>query len=102
MAKLEKLNLSDRIVIQKGLDEKMSFTAIALEIGRSISTVSREISIHITFKNSYGFGGSLNRCAFRSECIKHDLCAGMSHLCSKKRCSSCRKRTVIRPALTFR
>lgn len=91
MANLKKLDLSERIIIQKGLDERMSVTAIALEIGRNISTVTREITKHISFKNSYGFGGSLNRCAFRSECIKHDLCAGMSHLCRKKRCSSCRK-----------
>lgn len=41
MANLKKLDLLERICIQNGLNERLSLSAIALEIGRSVSTVSR-------------------------------------------------------------
>ena len=52
------LSLEDRKVIQSGLEENLSKAEIARHIGKSPSTISKEIKTHKKFKraNSYGRG----------------------------------------------
>ena len=87
----KKLTLNDRVLIQTGLDSNTSFTSIAKQLNVSVSTISREVKKHIVVKNTYGFGGSKNRCVNRKTCNKSGICRGCKVTCAKRRCASCRK-----------
>ena len=87
----KKLTLNDRVFIQTSLESNISFTSIAKQLNVSVSTISREIKGHIVIKNTYGYGGSKNRCINRKTCDKSGICRGCKVSCAKKKCSSCRK-----------
>lgn len=85
MAKNTHLTLSDRIAIEVGLRERKRFSAIAVELGKDPTTISKEIRTHIKLKQAGGY----NPCVIRKDC-KHygDLC----HPCKftfGKSCHSC-------------
>jgi len=85
MAKNSHLTLSDRIAIEVGLRERKSFSAIAVELGKDPTTISKEVRTHINLKQAGGY----NPCVIRKDC-KHygDLC----HPCKftyGKPCHSC-------------
>lgn len=85
MAKNTHLTLSDRIAIEVSLRERKSFSAIAEELGKDPTTISKEIRTHIKLKQAGGY----NPCVIRKDC-KHygDLC----HPCKftyGKPCHSC-------------
>ena len=85
MAKNSHLTLSDRIAIEVGLRERKSFSAIAEELGKDPTTISKEVRTHIKLKQAGGY----NPCVIRKDC-KHygDLC----HPCKftyGKSCHSC-------------
>ena len=85
MAKNTHLTLSDRIAIEVGLRERKSFSAIAVELGKDPTTISKEVRTHIKLKQAGGY----NPCVIRKDC-KHygDLC----HPCKftyGKSCHSC-------------
>ena len=85
MAKNSHLTLSDRIAIEVGLRERKSFSAIAEELGKDPTTISKEVRTHIKLKQAGGY----NPCVIRKDC-KHygDLC----HPCKftyGKPCHSC-------------
>ena len=85
MAKNSHLTLSDRIAIEVGLRERKSFSAIAVELGKDPTTISKEVRTHIKLKQAGGY----NPCVIRKDC-KHygDLC----HPCKftyGKSCHSC-------------
>ena len=85
MAKNSHLTLSDRIDIEVGLRERKSFSAIAEELGKDPTTISKEVRTHIKLKQAGGY----NPCVIRKDC-KHygDLC----HPCKftyGKPCYSC-------------
>ncbi len=42
------LTLSQRIIIEKGLNDNESFSSIARKIGKDPSTISKEVRRHIT------------------------------------------------------
>lgn len=71
MAKNTHLTLSDRIAIEVGLKEQKSFSAIAAELRKDPTTISKEVRAHIKLKQA---GGS-QPCGVRKEC-KHygDVC----------------------------
>lgn len=71
MAKNTHLTLSDRITIEVSLKERKSFSAIAEELGKDPTTISKEIRTHIKLKQAGGY----NPCVIRKDC-KHygDLC----------------------------
>ncbi len=87
----KKLTLNDRVFIQTSLNSNMSFTNIAKHLNVSVSTISREVKGHIVIKDSYGFGGTKNRCINRMSCEKSSICRGTTVTCSKKRCCLCKK-----------
>lgn len=85
MAKNIHLSLSDRIIIEAGLRERRSFSAIAAELGKDPTTISKEVRAHIKLNQAGGY----NPCMIRKDC-KHygDLC----HSCKftyGKPCHSC-------------
>lgn len=85
MAKNIHLSLSDRIIIEAGLRERRSFSAIAADLGKDPTTISKEVRAHIKLNQAGGY----NPCMIRKYC-KHygDLC----HPCKftyGKSCHSC-------------
>lgn len=85
MSKYSHLTLSDRIAIEVGLRERKSFAAIAIEIGKDASTISKEVRNHVKAKQS----GSYNPCANRKNCKHHgDLCKPCRYLWGKD-CKQC-------------
>lgn len=87
MAKNSHLTLSDRIAIEVGLRERKSFSAIALELGKDPTTISKEVRTHIQLKQAGGY----NPCIVLKDC-KHygDLCDPCKFTYGKS-CSSCFK-----------
>lgn len=90
MVAYKRLDTSKRIKIQTMLEQHQSFKRIAAELGVHPSTISREIQNGSVEHNVRGLG-SINRCAMRQTCDKHNLCPGQSYLCRKKKCSTCHK-----------
>lgn len=62
------LSLDERLEIEKGLKENLSFKQIAKNIGKDCTTISKEIRNHITFKNSGAVGRPFFDCINRFNC----------------------------------
>ncbi len=90
MATYKRIDLEDRITIAAELKQNTSLSEIGRELGRSTSSISREIKTHRTKLITYAMHMSTNRCIHRRDCFRHDLCTGQSHICRKKKCSTCR------------
>lgn len=74
--KYKHLTLDDRIGIQKGLKEGMSFVEIAASIGKDPSTISKEIRGHLTEKETGTRSRPFNPCAGRKICTaQRKVCA---------------------------
>lgn len=82
------LSQSDRILIEKYLDDDMTFTYISRRIGRSVSTVSREIKAHRTFTGDYD-RISPNGCSLYQSCLRKNLCSTESIYTCRNRCKFC-------------
>ena len=74
MATNKHLTLDDRIKIFQMLEDNQSFKAIAAELGKSPSTISREIRSHIVFEKKGGYGRAYNSCVRRLSCDVRLLC----------------------------
>lgn len=85
-----RIDLNKRISIQNGLDNHQSLSQIALDIGVSLSSVSREIRNHKISSQPISLA-SKNRCIHRKDCHISSLCPARSVLCKNKRCSQCSK-----------
>lgn len=84
------LTSSQRIIIEKGLNENESFTSIARKIGKDPSTVSKEIRRHITYFIKRDCDRDIP-CAHRMECTVRFLCPGTG--CTTY-CKSCRDKKI--------
>lgn len=73
-AKQKHLDLKSRYVIEHSLDSSMSFKAIARELGKDCTTISKEIRNHLVFKKSGAFGKPFNDCALRFDCGIFRVC----------------------------
>lgn len=89
MTKHKHLTLSDRIIIEQGLNQHLSFRSIAQSIGKDNSTVSKEIRLHLVFRQSGCFGNCFNDCAARFNCTCRMLCPDPD--CRKSFCRNCVK-----------
>jgi IS30 family transposase len=87
VTKNKHLTDSERLLIEQWLRQRISLKRIASELGKSTSTISREIRAHSLASDKYAPYRIRNRCALRSECQKHYLCLDKPN-CSK-RCSTC-------------
>lgn len=67
------LQLSERVIVEKGLENKESFASIGKKIGKDPSTVSKEIRRHISHHIRYDMNVKIP-CAKRSSCTQMNLC----------------------------
>ena len=88
------LSKEERYEIQRGLREKRTFVEIALMIGCSPDTVSKEIRNH-RYKKTFDSKRVIpNRCKYRDSCRKRDICKKKKgHKCRIpcRQCTSCNK-----------
>ena len=91
MATYSRFTLNDRITIQSALNSRLSFRSIALQLNRHPSSIQREVCRNSIESNTFSYNNGKNRCIHRAYCTNNDLCSGMSLVCKKKRCASCRK-----------
>ena len=68
------LTWEDRQEIQRGLREHRTFAEIALMIGCSPDTISKEIRNHRYHKTNKGLFLKPNRCKYRETCRKRNIC----------------------------
>jgi len=68
------LRYEDRLEIEKGLKEHLSFAEIGRAIGRDRTTISKEIRNYVTEKQTGSSSYPHNTCKFRSNCRKRSIC----------------------------
>ena len=83
-------SLDERITIQNELNAQKSFKAIAEQLGKAPSSISREVRRHIEQKKSGSYGRQFNDCVNRFTCSLEDVCKG-AFPCSRKLCRNCKK-----------
>lgn len=79
MPKFKHFTLDERISIELMLKSSLSFKAIARELDRDCTTISKEIKNHIMFKRTGSYGRAFNNCIHRMTC-------NHSYLCEKPHC----------------
>lgn len=72
------LTLDNRIVIEKSLDQRMSFKSIASNISKDPTTISKEIKSRSSIQLRSGFNRTTNKCSNRSKCNKRNLCTKLA------------------------
>lgn len=87
MTKNKHLTDSERFQIEQWLREGVSLRLIAENLGKSPSTISREIRAHALPSEKGAPHRVTNRCAGRRDCRKRQLCADRPD-CTR-RCSAC-------------
>ena len=86
------LTLEERNIIAQRLNEGCSFKAIANELGKNCTTISREIRTHLIFKKVGSQGRAFNACKHRFVCREHhicDMCSGRKSFSYCKNCKFC-------------
>ena len=86
MSSKEHLGLEDRKQIETMLNQNMSFTKIGKTIGKSTSTVSREVKAHRIERNQTPYGRIPNRCKKSFSCTNRNICS----VCRKREHPLCR------------
>lgn len=84
------MNQDNRIVIEKGLDAGRNMSAIALELGKDPTTISKEIKKRRIFQKHNSFNEKPNRCALAKDCHRKNLCGVYAPVC-KRQCRNCPK-----------
>mgnify|MGYP000953345166 FL=1 len=90
------LTFEDRSRIEFGLHKGESFKAIARSLGKSHTTISREIRTRAVPSDKSAPFRVANRCLYRRECEVSALCKGQPN-CRHKRCSLCNQCNSICP-----
>lgn len=88
MAKHKHLTNEDRSQLEHLLRGRRSIKSIARVLGKSPSTIAREIKQHATQSNKSAPSRIRNRCLHRRNCSKFYLCEDKPN-CKKHRCSTC-------------
>ena len=73
--KKPRLTDSDRLAIETGLKSGKTVYMIAKELSRPVTTVTREIKARAVESDKGAAYRVTNRCAFRMECQRRDICA---------------------------
>ena len=94
--KQKHLTQENRITIETGLNLGKSMRAIAQEIGKDPSTISKEVKKHRTFPPRNTFKEGPNRCALRRGCERKNICHSSVPACRKK-CKHCRRCNSLCP-----
>lgn len=88
MAKNKHLTDEERLEIEQWLKDRVSIKQIALKLGKSTSTVSREIRSRSAVSDKGAPYRIHNRCVNRDNCKKHNLCNDKPN-CTRQ-CSTCK------------
>ena len=88
------LTHDQRTLIENGLRNRKSFKEIARDIGKAHTTVSREVQKHCVTSDKGAYGRVTNRCIYRYECKRLNVCGNLK--CQRK-CSCCAKCNEICP-----
>ena len=62
------LSLEERFEIENGLNQRLSFKKIAININKNCTTIAREVKNHYITKNTGGIGRHFNNCIYRTSC----------------------------------
>lgn len=82
------LTLDERQEIQMGLKENKPFSLIAKTLGKSCSTISREVRNHLIVVRKGAYGRSFNECKNRFNCHQTGICEDKPD-CVTKHCRNC-------------
>ncbi|MBM7616122.1 helix-turn-helix domain-containing protein [Alkaliphilus hydrothermalis] len=63
MAKFKHFTLDERVSIEHMLKDSFSFKAIARELHRDCTSISKEIKKHIILKKTGSYGRAFNNCS---------------------------------------
>lgn len=74
MANQKHLTLEERSVIESMLDERASFTAIGIALGKDRTTISKEVRSRLVFRRIGYRSVNYNACAHRTSCDKQNVC----------------------------
>ncbi len=88
MQNYKHLSLEERKAIEYELQQRFSFKHIAKSIGRSATTITREIIKNSCAKQSGAFGSPFNNCLNRLGCSTQSLCNKQN--CRRKSCAGCK------------
>lgn len=81
------LSLDEREIIEAGLRNNKSFKAIAKEVGKDCTTISKEVRNHIMYDKTSRYGRTLFDCELRSNCPFREK----GKLCNAKACEHYKK-----------
>lgn len=87
MNKNKHLLLSERLLIEQHLNNRMSFKGIGNELSKDPTTIAKEIKNHIYFKSSGSYGRPFNDCINRNSCTSTNICG--KHGCRDRMCKFC-------------
>lgn len=91
------LTYRDRTIISHALSNKASFTTIAKTLGKSKSTIAREVHKNYIVKKANPFNNDIrNFCVKKSNCQIDNLCSLCESNVSK--CSQCTKCNLVCPS----
>ena len=88
--KKPRLTDADRLAIETGLRSGKTVYMIAKELSRPVTTVTREIRARAVESDKGAAYRVTNRCAFRMECQRRDICAHCLYD-GKRQCRFCRQ-----------
>lgn len=93
MANQKHLSNLDRIIIENGLRDRLSFKYIASKLNKDCTTISKEVLKNLDKRNSVSQGRTFNNCLNRYKwSFRYEICdiyaVSRSFLC--KNCSKCR------------
>ena len=83
------MNQDNRVVIEKRLDTSTPLSAIAAELGKDPTTISKEIKKHRSFQKHNAFNEPAFRCAIAKDCHRKNVCN--TELFCKRECKRCNK-----------
>jgi IS30 family transposase len=90
MANQKHLTLDERVIISTLLDKTYSFKAIANEIDKDCTTISKEVRHHIVFKRIGCQGNAYNACRHRYTCDHRLLCTPCHYSHRPSFCRRCK------------
>lgn len=82
------MSLDDRIVIEKGLEQRLSLRSLAAQLGKDPTTVSKEIKKHRSLQEHNPFNEPRNKCVLFGDCKRKNICGTHAPVC-RKLCRSC-------------
>jgi len=89
METFKHFTLEERVTIQSDLNCGKSFKAIAKQLRKAPSSISREVRRHIEQKATGSYGRQFNDCVNRISCSRENVCQGALP-CSRKLCRNCK------------